>query len=224
MSRMEQDYFKETKQKFDAAIPDFRSGDFGRVRDKIRKGLEKAEGDQFLLIRKLKTLVLGDWNTPEKRDRLESIKNSLLRSGYYAETIDAYYSPGKGGRLSQRQILEHCCINHQLILFIDGEGTGTVTEQNYLSDNYIFHGKTIFFIETDKFEKYRGNPSCYFMSFPSIIRYEGGKLIEDANAFVSLRIHRLAGIIAMQSRKGRGPNSVRYEPWERRLRSKKLIR
>lgn len=221
---MEQDYFKETKQKFDAVIPDFGGADFRKFRDKIRKGLEKEEGGHSILIRKLKTLVLGDWNTGEKRKILSDIRNTLLKSGYYAETIDAYYDPEKAGRLSQRQILEYCCISHQLILFIDGEGTGTVTEQNYLAENYIFHGKTIFFIEESKFEKFRGNPSCYFMSFPSIIRYERSRLAEDALAFVSLRIHRLAGIIAMQSKRGRGINSAGYEPWKRRLRSKKLIR
>ena len=148
------------------------------MRNKIRKELKKKESDQYILTRRLKILVLGDWNSTEKKQRLLTIKNNLLKNGLYAETIDNYYDMEKKGGLSQLQILEFCCINHQLIIFIDGEGKGTITEQNYLTENYQLQGKVIFFVEEKKLAKFFDDPSCYIKSFPTIISYNEPELLD----------------------------------------------
>src|SRR3989344_5694192 len=200
---METDYFKKTKEKFDRVIPDYGTVEFRKIREDIKKGLEKKENEQILLVRRLRTLVLGDWRTPEQKKLLNDIKNILLQNGYYAETIDTYYDPKKQGSLSQLQVLEYCCMTHQLIVFIDGDGAGTITEQNYLAENYTFHGRLMFFIEESKFYKFKSNPCEYFMSFPTIIRYKKGDLLAEVLTYVSFRIHRLADIIIRQFKSGR---------------------
>ncbi len=126
---MEMDnYFEDAKKNLWQKIPSFDSSDFKKIGDKIRRELQKNENDYLILIRRLKTLVLGDWYSEEKRQRLLDIKNTLLKNGLYAETIDKYYDMNKKGGLTPEQILETCCINHQLIVFLDGDGKGTITE------------------------------------------------------------------------------------------------
>ncbi len=218
---MAEDYFSEVKEKLEKIIPEYDSPDFKKMRNGIRRQLQKRESDYFLLLRGLKILVLGDWHTGEQRKRLNDIKNALLKKGLYAETIDTYYDLKKAGRLSQIQILETCCITHQLIVFIDGEGAGTITEQNYLTENYVFHGKTLFFIEEPKFNKLKGDPSQYIKSFPTIVVYRKGELIDKILTYARLRIHRLADIIEYQSKKGKGLKRLDYVPWRKRLGEKR---
>ncbi|MEK6954956.1 MAG: hypothetical protein AABX01_08135 [Candidatus Micrarchaeota archaeon] len=216
------DYYRKTKEKLQNNIPNFDSAEFGKIRDRIRKELQKKESEQFILLRSLKILVLGDWFTQEKKQLLLDIKNKLLERGLYAETIDSYYDPKKSGGLSQVAILEQCCIVHQLIVFIDGDGKGTLTEQNYLSSNYIFHGKIVYFIDEDKFNSLKSNPSEYFKDFPTIITCRKGELIDKILAYSALRIYRLAGIIQKQTNRGRGLGGPDYEPWKKRLDAKRF--
>ena len=85
-------YFEELKKNLKEAIPTFDSLDFKRMKDKIKAKLKKKEADFLFLIRSFKTLVVGDWNTTEKKKkRLMSIRDNLLRNSPYAETIDSYY-------------------------------------------------------------------------------------------------------------------------------------
>ncbi|OIO21779.1 hypothetical protein COV61_01240 [Candidatus Micrarchaeota archaeon CG11_big_fil_rev_8_21_14_0_20_47_5] len=221
---MSEDYFKKTKEKFEAKIPNYGTDSFRKMRDAIRKGLSRQENEHMLRIRRLKTLLLGDWTDEEKKALLHKIKNTLLENGYYAQTIDNYHDPKRVGHYNLTQILEYCCVNHQLIVFIDGEGQGTLTEQNYLAENYIFHGKMLFFIEESKFNKFKQNPNEYFMSFPAIIRYKKTELIDDVLIYVALRIHRLANIIQTQTKHGRGISNSKYVPWKERLSKPKSLK
>ncbi len=214
------DYFEETKKILEEKIPDYDSSDFRKLGDKIRKGLKKKESDLLILVRSLKILVLGDWHTEEKKNILLGIKNTLLKNGMYAETIDNYYDMKKKGGLSQVEILEHCCINHQLIVFIDGEGSGTITEQNYLSDNYVFHGKVLFFIEESKFDRFKNNPSEYIKDFPTIIVYSKNKLLESILIYSRFRLYRLACIIQKQTMQKKGLYGSKYIPWKHRLKKR----
>jgi len=214
------DFFKETKKELENKIPEFHSKNFEKIRNSIRKQLQREENDLFLLIRRLKILVLGDWYTEEKKQCLFGIKNNLLRNGLYAETIDKYYDMNKRGGLSQTQILETCCINHQLIIFIDGDGKGTITEQNYLCENYVLHGKTMFFIEESKFDKLKDDPSQYIKSFPTIISYKENELLGKVLTYSKLRIHRLAEIIKKQSITRKGLKNPYYKPWKKRLKKR----
>ena len=215
-----EEYFKEAKRNLEKKIPDYDSPDFRKMRDEIRKNLKRKESDLLILVRRLKILVLGDWHTSEKKTLLIGIKNTLLRNGLYAEMVDKYYDIGKKGGLSQIQILEDCCINHQLIVFIDGEGKGTITEQNYLRDNYVFHGKILFFIEEPKFDKLKDNPSEYIKDFPAIITYRQKDLLEKVLTYSRFRLYRLADIIKKQVSTGAGLYSLSYKPWKVRLRRK----
>ncbi len=214
---MPEDYFREAKEKLEKIIPEYDSPDFKKMRNGIRKQLQKRESEYFLLLRSLKTLILGDWHSKEQKQLLNDIKNALLKKGLYAETINNYYDLKKTGALNQIQILETCCITHQLIVFIDGEGAGTITEQNYLTENYVFHGKVLFFIEESKFNKLKGDPSQYIKSFPTIISYKKEELIDKISTYAQLRIHRLADIIEYQSKKGKGLKRQDYVPWRKRL-------
>jgi hypothetical protein len=215
------EYFNEAKRELEERIPDFDTPEFRRMRDGIRKSLKDKETDLLITVRRLKIFVLGDWFNAEKKQLLNEIKNSLLKSGLYAETIDRYYDINKSGGLSQLQILETCCINHQLIVFIDGEGKGTLTEQNYLCDNYVLHGKILFFIEDSKFDKFKDNPSEYIRDFPAIITYHSSELVDSVVTYSRLRVYRLANIIKKQQSSGSGLHSPTYEPWKDRLRGKK---
>lgn len=103
-------------------------------------------------------------------------------------------------------------------MFIDGDGKGTITEQNYLCDNYIFHGKILFFIKKSKFNENKNNPSTYFKDFPTIIPYEDKELLNEILAFVNLRLYRLANIIQKQTSTRKGPHGLSYTPWKRRIR------
>src|SRR3989338_7755375 len=114
------DYFSEAKKRIEEQIPEFESQDFKKMRDKIKKELQHKEAEISLLRRRLKILILGDWKTKEDKECLLEIKNCLLANGLYAETIDSYYDTQTKSGLSQRNIFEICCINHQLIVFIDG--------------------------------------------------------------------------------------------------------
>ncbi len=215
------DYFEGIKKKLESKIPDFDSPDFKKMKDEIRKELKKKENDLLILVRSLKVLVLGDWYKEDKKDLLIKIKNNLLSHGFYAETIDKYYDTEKRGGLSHGQILEYCCINHQLIVFMDGDGSGTITEQNYLCDNYIFHGKTMFFIEESKFNKFKDDPSQYFKDFPTIITYKQDELLDKVLTFARFRLYRLAAIIKKQSSTGKGVHDPEYQSWKYRLGNRK---
>lgn len=212
------DYFKETKKALESKIPAYDTPDFEKFKNKIRERLKSNETEHILLIRTLKTLILGDWNSKEKKQRLQDIKNTFLNTGLYAETIDSYYDMNKTDGLSPHQILRHCCIHHQLIVFIDGEGKGTLTEQNYLADTYKLHKKIIYFIEEAKFDTLKNTPSSYVKDFPAIITYKDSKDLSDKILVYSrLRLHRLAGIIEKQSLSNRGLKNPKYMPWNRRL-------
>lgn len=217
------EYFEEAKKKLVSEIPEYDSPDFKRMRNEIRKKLKRKESDLLILIRRLKILILGDWYTKGKKKLLVGIKNTLLGNGLYVETIDKYYDIRRKGGLSQIQILEECCINHQLIVFIDGEGKGTITEQNYLRDNYVLHGKIIFFIEESKFNRLKNNPSEYIKDFPTIITYRDDELLEKVLIYSRFRLYRLADIIQKQVVRGAGLHSPSYEPWKTRLRKRKHI-
>jgi len=212
------DFFKETKKELEEQIPEYNTPDFKKIRNNIIKQLQKEENDLILLIRRLKILVLGDWYSKEKRELLVEIKNNLLKQGLYAETIDKYYDIHKKGGLSQTQILETCCINHQLIVFIDGDGKGTLTEQNYLCENYVLHGKVIFFIEEQKFNKLKEDPSQYIKSFPTIVIHKKPELSDTALVYSRLRIYRLAEIIKKQALTKKGLKNPLYQPWKKRLK------
>ena len=127
------EYFNEIKKRLEKAIPSLDYREFEKMRNRIRSQLKKKENEFKMLMRSLKVIVLGDWHTPAKRKRLNDIKNILLENAIYTQTIDDYYDVKKKGGLSQLQILETCCMNHQLIVFIDGEGCGTVREQRLYS-------------------------------------------------------------------------------------------
>lgn len=212
------EYFTETKKKLEESIPPLDSVDFKKMRDRIRSQLKKKENQFKWLLRSLKVLVLGDWHTPMQRKTLSEIKNMLLINGIYTQTIGDYYDMDKKGGLNQIQILETCCINHQLIVFIDGQGSGTVTEQNYLSDNYPFQGKVVFFIEDGKFDKLKGDPTEYVRIFPTIIIHSLSDLLEKVLVFTRFRLYRLAEIIMKQTATGRGLKNPDYRPWKKRLR------
>ena len=211
------DFFKEVKKNLEKEIPEADSLAFRKLRDSIRKQLQKKETDFLMLLRSLKILVLGDWHNEEKKEILFKAKNGLLENGIYAETIDNYYDLNKKTGLSQMQILETACINHQLIVFIDGDGKGTITEQNYLSENYVLHGKTIFFIEETKFNGMKNNPSEYVKNFPSIITFAQSELMNKILVFSRFRIYRLAEIIQRQNETGKGLKNPSYLSWKKRL-------
>ena len=107
-----------------------------------------------------------------------------------------------------------------MIVFIDGDGKGTITEQNYLSDTYIFHGKILFFIDVLKFDKLKHNPSEYIKDFPTITPYNNSELLDQVLIYSRLRVYRLASIIQKQSTTGRGLRSLTYRPWKDRLGSR----
>ena len=209
--------FQEMKQSIEERIPDYDTEQFETMRDRIRKALREKESEMLLSVRSLKILILGDWNDKAKMERLVELKRLLLKNGLYAETIDSYYNPNTRGGLSQIQVFETCCIMHQLIVFIDGEGPGTLTEQNYLALNYQFQFKVLFYIEESKFDLLKANPSCYIKSFPTIITYRNTDLPDKVLSFSRLRIYRLVDIITQQSRRGRGPGNPQYSSWNVRL-------
>lgn len=213
------DYFKETKKKLQKKIPDFDTKDFESMRKKISNELKKNESEQKILLRSLKILLLGDWYTEEKKEILFEIKNNILDNGYYAETIDSYCDIKAKDGLSPVDILERCCINHQLIVFIDGSGKGTLTEQNYLASNYPLHKKVVFFIKEDKFNEFKTDASCYIRDFPSIVIYrDDTDLMDKSLIFSKFRLHRLAKIISEQKKNKRGLHGGNYTPWYKRLR------
>ena len=88
-------YYEDVKADFRESIPSVDSVDFKKLRDDIRNKLRRKESGFFLLIRSLKTVILGDWNTAEKKSKLLGIKDNLLRNGLYAQTIDDYYELSK---------------------------------------------------------------------------------------------------------------------------------
>ncbi|OYT53643.1 MAG: hypothetical protein B6U72_05110 [Candidatus Altiarchaeales archaeon ex4484_2] len=214
---MNDKYFEELKKTLGETIPAFDSPDFKRMRDQIKTKLKRKETDFLFLIRSFKILVVGDWNTTKNKKRLLDIRNNILRNSVYAETIDNYYDIEKRGGLSQIQIFETCCIRHQLIVFIDGEGPGTITEQNYICENYMFQGKVIFFIEESKFDRLKDNPAEYIKNFPTIITYRGAELLDKTLVYSRLRLYRLATIIKKQESTGRGLKNPEYTPWSKRL-------
>lgn len=215
---MDDKYFNELKETLRETIPDFDSPDFKRMRNQIKVKLKKKETDFLFLIRSFKTLLVGDWNTTGDKKRLRSIRDNLLKNSIYAETIDGYYDIKKKGGLTQIQIFETCCITHQLIVFIDGKGAGTITEQNYICENYVFQGKVIFFIEKSKFDKLKDNPSEYIKDFPAIITYGEAELLDKTLVYSRLRLYRLATIVQKQKSTGRGLKRPTYTSWANRLR------
>ncbi len=215
-----EDYFKDAKARFEKNIPESRTKEFERMRNEIRKKLEKEECDFLLFLRQLKIIILGDWYSVEKKRVLYEVKDNLLRHGLFAQTIDDYYDPSRRDGLSAVRVLQTCCINHQLIVFIDGEGKGTITEQNYIADNYWFQGKVIFFIHEDKFNELKGDPSVYIKNFPTIITYKESELVEKVFVYSRLRIYRLGEIISRQTLLKRGPHGDKYVRWRDRIRKK----
>jgi len=211
------DYFKETKAGLEKSIPEYGTEDFQKIQERIRKELQKKEHEFSLLLRSFKILVLGDWYNDSKRQALQGVRDTLLRAGYFAQTIDCYHDTKKPDGIPAQQVLEYCCINHQLIVFIDGDGKGTVTEIEYLRQNYALQGKVIFFIEESKFDDLKGNPREYFRIFPAIISYKPSELNENVLTYSQLRLYRLGEIIQLQAKLGRGMSGPNYEPWRKRL-------
>ena len=93
-------------KRIEEQIPEFDSPDFKKMGDRIREELQHKEAEMKLVMRGIKTLVLGDWNTREKRERLLGIRDALLQNGLYAETIDNYYDMKMTGGLSQETVFE----------------------------------------------------------------------------------------------------------------------
>lgn len=213
-----ENYLSQIKENLEKGIPDYGTRAFEKIRDDIRKQLAKKENDSLLIRRGLKVLVLGDWFDQPKRDLLYQIRNTLLKNGIYAETVDSYYDMNKKSGLSQIQILETCCTSHQLIIFIDGEGKGTITEQNYLANEYLFHGKIVFFINEPKFNDLKETPTCYIKSFPTIITYQMPDLLEKVLVYSRFRIYRLTEIIQIQESSGKGLRNPNYQSWSKRLK------
>ncbi len=110
------DYFSEAKKRIVNQIPEFGSPGFKRMGDRIRAELQRKEAEMKLVMRGIKTLVLGDWNTKDKAEQLLGVRNTLLKNSFYAETIDNYYEMKMAGGLSQEAVFETCCIHHQLII------------------------------------------------------------------------------------------------------------
>jgi hypothetical protein len=211
------DYFVKAKSKMEKVIPLADSKQFRKMRDRIRNELANKENEFTLLRRSLKIVVLGDWHTSRQKAIMDEIKDTLLKHGIYAQTIDDYYDMNRRGGLSQIQILETCCMSHQLIVFLDGYGSGTITEQSYLSENYVFQRKVLFFIEEKKFNKLKDDPSEYVKMFPAIITHSPANLCERVLVFSRFRMHRLAEIIIRQAATGRGLRNPSYESWRVRL-------
>lgn len=212
------DFFKDAKKSLENKIPVYNTTEFEKLRDTIKNKLKEKENEHLLIVRSLKTVILGDWNTDAKKQKLYNIKNTLLKNGIYAVTVDEYYDMDKRDGLSQMQILEFCCIHHQLIVLIDGMGPGTLTEQNYLADNYIFHGKILYFITQLKFNNFKDNANAYFKDFPTIYTYNRyTDLLDKVVAFSKLRMYRLAEIVQKQKSTGRGLNNPNYMSWKRRM-------
>jgi len=215
------DYFTQAKEEFEKKIPDISSRDFSKMANKIRKVLSKKESGFLLFIRSLKIMILGDWFTPQKKKILFDIKQLLLKNGLYAKTIDEYYNVRKGSGLSQSQLLDTCCTLHQLIVFIDGDGKGTLIDQNCLCQWYWFQGKVIFFIGEGKFNELKDKPSEYIKNFPTIITYRGNELKEKVLVYSRFRIYRLGEIIKQQESMRKGPYGPKYKSWKIR---KKIFR
>ncbi|MFH1247408.1 MAG: hypothetical protein V1644_03430 [Candidatus Micrarchaeota archaeon] len=214
---MVSDYFEETKTELENTIPEYDSVEFHKMQEHIRKELQKKESEFKLLVRSLKVLILGDWTPESKMQLLRNVRDTLLRSGYYAQTIDCYHDPRKHDGLPAQEVLESCCTTHQLIVFIDGEGKGTVTEQEYLRQNYLFQGKVIFFIDESKFNEHSHNPLKYFRIFPAIVTYKPNELSDKVLTYSALRLYRLAEIIQLQAKMRRGISGANYMPWSKRL-------
>lgn len=214
---LDADYFKKIKERLENRIPEWNSPEYQKTRNKIIDGLKKDENNFKILRLSLKTLILGDWNTKSKKERLYNIRNTLIRNGLYAETINHYYNIYKMGGLPQTRILEKCCREHQLVILIDGTRPATLKEQDYLAERYYHHIKIIFFISQVKFNKFKNNPSEYFKDFPTIITYGGDKDLEDKIlTFARLRIFRLADIIQKQILDKKGLYSPKYVNIEKR--------
>jgi hypothetical protein len=210
-------YFEDAKERLEKRIPESHSKEFERMRNEIRKKLDREECDFLLFLRQLKIIILGDWYTEEKKRIIYDVKDNLLRHGLFAQTIDDYYDPSKKGGLSPVKVLQTCCINHQLIVFLDGDGKGTVTEQNYIAENYWFQGKVIFFIAEEKFNGLKDDPSAYIKNFPTIITYRENELVEKVFIYSRLRVYRLGEIISRQAAMKRGPHGSNYVRWKDRI-------
>ena len=103
-------------------------------------------------------------------------------------------------------------------MFVDGEGAGTITEQNYIVESYVFQKKIIFFIEKSKFAALAQKPSEYIKDFPTIITYSEPELAETVLIYSRFRLYRLASIIQKQAATGRGQYGNKYVSWKQRLR------
>ncbi|MFA4945932.1 MAG: hypothetical protein WC607_00085 [Candidatus Micrarchaeia archaeon] len=214
---MADEYLERTKTRLEREIPSVRNiKQFEEMERKIRAEIEKKENEQKLLIRSFKTLVLGDWRTEEQKQVLKEVKEELLKEGYYAKTIDAYCDVAKRDGLPTSETLESCCINHQVLVMIDGENPGTVAEQAYLSSHYPLHTRLLFFIKRNKFNKLKNKPSEYIKNFPTIIVYDK-KIAKLARIFVAFRLHRLAEIVKKQEKTRRGPYGSNYQPMKKRV-------
>ena len=210
-------FLQKRKKMLEGNIPEYQEQLFKKMANQIRKGLLKKENELNWLIKQQKTLILGEWATEEKKTQLYSIKNTLLQAGLYAKTIDDYYDIKKRTGLSQLDILQDCCIKHQLIVFIDGVGAGLQVEQEYLRENYPLHIKILFFIEKNKFRTFKDKPNEYLADFSSIVPYNKRELNSTVLAFARMRIHRLTRIIKKQKEQKKGMHGDHYSPWRKKL-------
>ena len=201
---MKADYFKKTKKQLEKQIPESDTEEFDAMGEKIRQKLQEKEEELKFIRGQLRVLILADWKGKVKKARLTKIKEKLLDNDIFTRTIDEYYDIYKSTGLTQVQVLETCCPFQSLIIFIDGESTGTLTEQNYLAPRYGLHKKMLFFIEKSKFDELKNKPNEYINSFPAIIPYEKSKLVDDVLAYGKLRIYRFANIIKTQEELGLG--------------------
>jgi len=198
------DYFKKTKKQLEERIPESDTDEFDARVEKIRQKLQEKEEELKFIRGQLRVLILADWKGKVRAARLEKVKEKLLENDIFARTIDDYYDIHKADGLTQTQILEICCPFQSLIIFIDGTGTGTLTEQNYLAPRYGLHKKILYFIEKSKFDRLKNKPNEYINNFPAIIPYKKGELVDDVLAYGKLRIYRFANIIKKQEELGLG--------------------
>jgi len=210
-------YLQKRKKLLEGNIPDYVEKTYKEMADQIRKGLLQEENEFGWLVRRQKILLLGGWATKETKDGLDAVKETLLADGLYAKTIDEYHDPDKKIGLNQIAVLEKCCIKHQLIVFIDGVGTALQVEQEYLRETYPLQIKVLFFIEKNKFKKFKDKPNEYLADFSSIVTYNKRELNSTILSFARMRIHRLARIITKQEEQGKGLHGGNYFAWHKRL-------
>jgi len=147
--------------------------------------------EQFLL--RYKTCVFGDWKEPVQLGKLEAIRDAIrLNHNCFATTLKDIMDAGNISDFAAEQKVIN---DYQILLCIEGEGSGTISENTQMMQSRKFQSKAILILDHGKHYEAISEKKKFYLHFPR--KYfcnmkDVDDLVRVSSEVASSEAHRLA--------------------------------